>query len=76
MLTLILSFLQNDVYEDKLISEECLAFINTNAWRLFQKVEYYIKLPQKHLIYIWQRDRDFTNSGQLSEVDTYEGAVT
>ena len=68
--------LQNEVYEDELVAAHCLAFIKTNAWKLFQKEEYYIDLSQKHLIYIWKHDGETEGPNRLPEVDIYKGALT
>ncbi|GAV03368.1 hypothetical protein RvY_13800-2 [Ramazzottius varieornatus] len=66
----------NDIYDVAVIRQHCNNFIEANAWKLFQKEEYFVDLPQKHLMYIWQYDTFPEGTNKLPEIEIFRGAIT
>lgn len=63
----VLSRFQSDLYEDEVIDQHCSDFVALNAWKLFQKEEYFINLSLKHLTYIWEHDTNPEGANKLPE---------
>ncbi|GAV00281.1 hypothetical protein RvY_11155 [Ramazzottius varieornatus] len=64
-----------DSYEDAVVNKHCAAFVDANAWKLFQKEEYYKNLTRARLIYIWQIDTRMEGPNKLPEISIYEEAI-
>ena len=70
------SGLQMYLYDDdKVLRQSCTSFVRKNAWKLFQKEEYFVNLKLKYLIFIWRHDTNAEGQHKLPEVDIYKGAI-
>ena len=61
--------------DDKVLRQSCTSFVRTNAWKLFQKEEYFVNLKLEYLIFIWRHDTNAEGQHKLPEVDIYKGAI-
>ncbi|GAV06289.1 hypothetical protein RvY_16303-2 [Ramazzottius varieornatus] len=64
-----------DLYEDFVVEKHYSTSVAQNAWRLFQKEEYYRDLPLHHLTYAWGQDTGPERRSKLPEVDIFNGAL-